>query len=115
MPLNCGLIIPISMRNQTPAEVLATLAAGNAVLVDVRQPEELELARVDAALHIPMAEIPARLSELDAAKTVAVLCHHGGRSLQVARFLERNGYADVINVAGGIDAWSDLDPSIPRY
>ena len=102
------------MRDLTPAETLKLVDAG-AILIDVRQPEELELASVSQARHIPMAEIPARLGELDPGATIAVLCHHGGRSMQVARFLERNGYADVINVTGGIDAWSGMDTAIPRY
>lgn len=103
------------MRDLNPAETLAELATPGSVLLDVRQPEELELVRLPQALHIPMGEIPSRLGELDAQRRVAVLCHHGGRSLQVARYLERNGFADVINVAGGIDAWADLDPSLARY
>lgn len=103
------------MRELTPVEVQTDLARG-AVLLDVRQPEELALAAVRGALHIPMGEIPHRLSEIPSGTPIAVLCHHGMRSLQVARFLERNGYADVINVAGGIHAWSDsVDTSIPHY
>lgn len=103
------------MRQLSPADLQAELVLG-VTLLDVRQPEELELARVASARHIPMAEIPARISELNPQKAIAVLCHHGGRSLQVARFLEQNGFADVINVAGGIDAWSQtVDTSVPRY
>lgn len=103
------------MRELSPIAVQTELARG-AILLDVRQPEELELAAVCGALHIPMGEIPHRLAEVPPDATVVVLCHHGMRSLQVARFLERNGYADVINVAGGIDAWSDsVEPSIPHY
>lgn len=103
------------MRELTPTEVQTELARG-AILLDVRQPEELELAAVRGALHIPMGEIPHRLSDVPSDTTIAVLCHHGMRSMQVARFLERNGYADVINVTGGIAAWSDsVDASIPHY
>lgn len=103
------------MRNLSPSETLAELAKSGAVLLDVRQPEELELARLPQARHIPMGEIPARLGELDTQSTIAVLCHHGGRSMQVARFLERNGFTDVINVNGGIEAWADMDAAVPRY
>ena len=102
------------MRDLTPQETLAELASDD-VLLDVRQPEELEIVRLPQARHIPMGEIPGRLGELETGRRIAVLCHHGGRSLQVARFLERNGFTDVINVAGGIDAWADLDPTLPRY
>lgn len=103
------------MRQLTPKDLQPKLAEG-VTLLDVRQPEELELAKVAGARHIPMSEIPARLGDLNPKAPIAVLCHHGGRSEQVARFLERNGFTDVINVAGGIEAWSmTVDPSIPRY
>lgn len=103
------------MRNLNPQETLAELSKNRLTLLDVRQPEELALARLPQALHIPMPEIPARLGELNREGAIAILCHHGSRSLQVARFLERNGFTDVINVAGGIAAWSEMDPSVPQY
>lgn len=102
------------MRQLPPAEVQPLLAQG-IVLLDVREQEELDLASVAGVRHIPMQEVPGRLADLNPQASIAVLCHHGGRSMQVARFLERNGFVDVINVAGGIEAWSQLDPSIPRY
>ena len=65
---------------------------------------------------IPMNEIPARLAELDPARPVACLCHHGARSQRVAAFLAQQGFAEVANVAGGIDAWSATrEPAVPRY
>ena len=93
---------------------------GHAVVLDVREPWELQTASVKAdgftLVAIPMGEIPARLAELDAATPVACLCHHGGRSMQVAMYLEQHGCAHVANIAGGIDAWSrQNDPSVPRY
>ncbi|GAB4400078.1 MAG: rhodanese-like domain-containing protein [Rhodoferax sp.] len=93
---------------------------GQPVLLDVREPFELQRASVDAdgfeRLCIPMAAIPSRLSELDPDRPVACLCHHGGRSMQVALFLKSRGFASVANIAGGIDAWSlEVDPSVPRY
>ena len=67
-------------------------------------------------LAIPMNEIPARIAELDPARPLAVLCHHGARSMQVASFLKHHGFEHVANVAGGIDAWSvEVDASVPRY
>jgi len=64
---------------------------------------------------MPMQSIPARLDELDKTRPIACLCHHGSRSMQVATFLERQGF-EVINVAGGIHAWSSqVDASIPVY
>jgi rhodanese-related sulfurtransferase len=108
----------VRVPQQDPLEVAERLRAGEAdlVLLDCREPEELALAAVEGALHMPMAGIPARLDELDPAKTYAVLCHHGQRSYQVCAFLLQRGYARVVNVRGGIDAWSvRVDPSIPRY
>lgn len=91
-------------------------APDTTVLLDVRQPEEVRLASVSGALLIPMREVAARLSEIDPAKEVLVLCHHGSRSMPVAAFLARSGYARVSSVDGGIAAWSrDVDPSIPQY
>jgi rhodanese-related sulfurtransferase len=88
----------------------------NTILLDVREDMELDIARIPFALHIPMGETPARLAELDADKTIICMCHHGGRSAQVAAFLAAQGYTQALNLAGGINAWSDLvDPSIPRY
>jgi rhodanese-related sulfurtransferase len=89
---------------------------GEVVLLDVREPEELELACLEGVVHIPMNEIPARLDELDRAKTVTVICHGGGRSMRVAAFLMTQGFDRVFNLRGGIDAWSrEVDSSIPRY
>ena len=74
------------------------------------------MRRVAAALHIPMCEIPARLGELDPQQTVVCMCHHGGRGAQVAGYLESLGFGRVINLAGGIEAWSlQIDPELARY
>ena len=100
---------------------LATARAhGTPVVLDVREPAELAVASVKAdgfeLLTIPMSVIPPRLSELDPEQPIACLCHHGGRSMQVASFLEARGFTHVANIAGGIHAWSlELDPRIPRY
>jgi rhodanese-related sulfurtransferase len=93
---------------------------GNPVVLDVREPSELQVASVTAdgfeLLCIPMGVIPPRLSELDPEQPIACLCHHGGRSMQVASFLKARGFTHVANIAGGINAWStELDPGIPRY
>jgi rhodanese-related sulfurtransferase len=86
------------------------------VLLDVREHDELAIAAVAGALHIPMREVPARLAELDAAKPLVVMCHSGGRSMRVAEFLKQNGFSNVFNLKGGIDAWStQIDPHVPRY
>lgn len=107
-----------------PSELSAWLATvrphGDPVVLDVREPSELRTASVSAKdftlLTIPMGTVPARLSELDPHRAIACLCHHGGRSMQVASFLQARGFAHVANIAGGIDAWSvELDTSVPRY
>ncbi len=85
-------------------------------LLDVREAWEFDVAHIAGARLIPLAELPSRLRELDAARPVIVYCHHGVRSWHAACFLEQNGFAEVYNLAGGIDAWSrDADPDTPRY
>ena len=111
------------MRQLSGPELLSLCAAPGApapLLLDVRERWEFELAaiRVDGVrtLHVPMGEVPARLGEIDAAQPVVCICHHGARSAQVVAFLERQGYPNVYNLAGGIDAWSlQVDPDVPRY
>ncbi|HUY84745.1 MAG TPA: rhodanese-like domain-containing protein [Steroidobacteraceae bacterium] len=102
----------------TPAELLERRRRGDRlVLLDVREAWETALAPVPGEhLWIPMGRIADRVGELDAAAATVVICHSGGRSLAVAHFLERHGFATVLNLTGGIDAWSvTVDPSIPRY
>ncbi len=85
-------------------------------LLDVREPWELEIARVEGSLDIPMGEVPERFDELDRNRPVAVLCHGGVRSARVASYLTQQGLQQVANIAGGIDAWStSVDETIPRY
>jgi rhodanese-related sulfurtransferase len=86
------------------------------VLLDVREPWEYEKARIEGSRLVPMREVPARMAEIDEDKEVVAICHHGGRSMQVAMFLERQGFKSVHNLTGGIDAWSrTVDPSVPTY
>ena len=110
------------MQQLQPTQAVALCAAkGNApLLLDVREDWEVAVAaiRIDgvAASHIPMGRIPERLAELDPEQPVVCICHHGMRSAQVAHFLERQGFATVYNLAGGIDAWSEqVDATVPRY
>lgn len=94
------------------------------VVLDVREAWELQTASVQpngfTLLHLPMREIPARLAELQSAPgldhPIACLCHHGMRSQQVATFLAQHGFSEVVNLQGGIAAWSQqVDPSVPSY
>lgn len=98
--------------------------AGLPLVIDVREPWELQTASVEpdgfALMHIPMHEIPQRIAELrDAygtAHPIACLCHHGMRSMQVANYLAQNGFSEVVNLQGGIDAWSkQVDARVPLY
>ena len=85
-------------------------------LLDVREPFEFEMARIDGANLIPLGELPARAQELDRDKEIFVFCHSGVRSERAAEFLRSAGFSRVANVAGGIDAWSEeVDPAVPRY
>lgn len=101
-----------------PREVKRLLdeQGGEWVLLDCREPVEVQIARIDGCLHIPMGEIPSRLPSLDPDKPTIVYCHHGVRSLHVAEFLRRQDFAEVRSMAGGIDAWSrQIDPQVPTY
>jgi rhodanese-related sulfurtransferase len=102
-----------------PLEALARwpqMPESQVTLLDVREHEELELARLAQAKHIPMREIPQRMGEFDRGKPLIVMCHSGQRSRIVAQYLLDNGFDDVFNLAGGIDAWSQqVDPTVPRY
>jgi len=100
-----------------PVTLKARLDRGESVLIlDVREPFEIALAPFPGATHIPMGDIPARLTELDPDRETVVVCHHGVRSAQVAMYLAQQGFERVLNLSGGIDAWSeDADPTTPRY
>jgi len=86
------------------------------VLLDVREESELAICRIEGALHIPMGQIPDKADSLPKDKKIIVFCHHGMRSMNVLQYLEARGFNNVINLAGGIHAWSiEVDPSIARY
>ncbi|WP_295856562.1 rhodanese-like domain-containing protein [uncultured Xylophilus sp.] len=112
-----------SIAQTRPADFdqwLAAHAGAEPVVLDVREPWEVQTASVTPAgfrlVTVPMNSVPARLAELDRTTPVACLCHHGARSQRVAAFLAQNGFDDVVNIAGGIDAWSrERDGTVPRY
>jgi len=84
-------------------------------LLDVREPHEVEFAKIEPHVHIPMGMLPVRHEEMDKGKPIVVMCHTGVRSAQVCQYLEPLGY-NVTNLKGGIDAWSALvDLTVPRY
>lgn len=102
-----------------PAELAAwraDAAREAPVVVDVREPWELARCRIDGALAVPMRELPARLSELPEDRDLVLVCHHGARSEQAARWLAQQGFPRVHNLEGGVDAWArTVDPAMPRY
>jgi len=102
----------------TPRELSDRLARGDRSfdLIDVREPGEWAIARIEGARLIPLGQIPAALSSLDKTREIVVMCRSGMRSADAARFMQREGFARVKNLAGGILRWSsDVDPRVPRY
>jgi len=86
------------------------------LLIDVREPWERQAASIEPSRHIPMAEIPSSLWELDPEKHIVVYCHHGVRSLAVVDWLRKQGYEKVQSMSGGIARWSlQIDVTVPRY
>lgn len=88
------------------------------LLLDCRENEEIAACLIEGAVHIPMREIPERLSEIENSRSdrFIIHCHHGGRSLQVAQWLRANGFPEAQNMTGGIDQWSlQVNPQVPRY
>ncbi len=85
-------------------------------LLDVREPFEYEIAALANSILMPMQQIPERIAELDKAQATVVICHHGMRSQQVAYFLDQQGFTNVYNLTGGINAWADAcDPEMTVY
>ena len=105
------------VQDVAPAEFASRWGTPPTVtLLDVREPWEINTAAIEGSTHIPMSQVPSRLAELDPNAPLVVMCHGGMRSLQVAQYLAGQGFTDVYNLSGGIDAWSqEVDPSVPRY
>ncbi len=99
-------------------QALAGLRADGVVhtLLDVREPNEVAVCAIADSLFIPMQQIPRHVTDLPREHPLVVLCHHGTRSGMVADFLRGNGFANVFNLAGGIDAWAQVvEPEMARY
>lgn len=100
----------------TVHDLKRALDEGSATVVDVREPWEADVARIEGALLVPLSVFTAQAKELPRDKPILIHCHHGGRSMQATQWLRRSGFDRVSNVAGGIDAWSrEIDPAVPRY
>jgi rhodanese-related sulfurtransferase len=103
-------------ENVTPSELKSRLEAGEVpVLLDVREPWEFELARIEGSTLVPMSRLEERFTELDPDSETVVICHHGNRSAYVTQALQRAGFKKVLNLEGGLDAYSFVDESVPRY
>ncbi len=86
------------------------------LLLDVREPWEYETCHIPGSQLMPMQSVPLRFEELDHELEIVCICHHGGRSMQVAHFLERNGFKKIINLTGGVHAWAlQVEPNMPTY
>lgn len=102
----------------TPSEVKELIDRGEPLrLIDVREPAEHDICRIDGARLIPMRSVPEHLNELESADSaIVVFCHHGVRSLSVVDWLRRQGVGNCRSMAGGIDLWSlQVDGTVPRY
>jgi rhodanese-related sulfurtransferase len=107
---------PLEVDCQTVSKKLS--AGESFLLLDCREEEEHKLVHITAAKLLPMSQLESRVGELAAHKggEIIVHCHHGGRSLRVAKLLRAQGFAKVASMAGGIDQWSvEIDPKLPRY
>lgn len=107
------------MRQITAPELAAWLAdpaREQPLLLDVREDWEFQTCKIAGSVQIPMHLIPVRVGEIDDDREVVCICHHGARSMNVAAFLERNGFSNVTNLTGGVHAWAvQVDPSMPKY
>ena len=106
------------MRELTPDECKGYLeqAGARPLLLDVREPWEFDKARIDGSTLVPMRSVPGQLEALDPQRETVVICHHGIRSRMVGRYLESQGFSNVINLSGGVAAWaSDVDRQMPTY
>jgi rhodanese-related sulfurtransferase len=105
-----------NLRVTELAEWLADTSRPRPVLLDVREPWEVQTAQIAGSLNIPLQQIPLRGLDLDPDAEIVCICHHGARSAQAGMFLESRGYGRILNLQGGIDAWSrEVDTSVPLY
>jgi sulfur-carrier protein adenylyltransferase/sulfurtransferase len=91
-------------------------SGANPVIIDVREPSEFQIARLEGTTLIPLGEIPQRFQEIPRDQEVVLHCKMGVRSRQAVDFLKQQGFTRVKNLAGGITAWSEqIDPNVPKY
>ena len=86
------------------------------VLIDVREPWEFELCRIDGSLSIPLGQLAARIDEVPAGRPLVMVCHHGHRSFHAAAMLRHAGFTQVHNLRGGVEEWAaEVEPGMKRY
>lgn len=107
------------MKQLTAPELAAWLADSSRaapILLDVREKWEFDTCKIAGAQLMSMQTVPERMQELEPDAEIVCICHHGARSMQVAAFLERNGFTQLINLTGGVHAWAlQVDQSMPTY
>jgi rhodanese-related sulfurtransferase len=106
-----------AVRTIYPVDVVERLNNGEQFrLIDVREPLEHRIARLEGAELIPLNNLPGEVARLDRGEQILVMCHHGIRSASACAFLAQSGFENVYNLAGGIDRWAvEVDPTVPRY
>ena len=105
-----------TIRHKNPSELVKYLENNQPELIDVREDWEYQYCHIDNVRLIPMGEIVNTLVNLDKNKEYVLICHHGIRSLQVARYMVREGFKRIVNLTGGIDAWAkEVDNTMPTY
>ena len=107
----------MAVKEVSVEELKRRLDAGEPLLLlDVREPWEVAIARLPSSTHIPLGQLPARLAELQTDSDIVVMCKSGGRSRRAAELLAARGFGRTANLTGGIDAWADeIDPTLPTY
>lgn len=104
------------MRDMRPAELAEYLREHSPLLLDVREPWEYNICHLQDSQLVPMGQIHQQLTNLDPDRETVVICHHGIRSRQVAMYLEYQGFKNIINLYGGVDAWAhEVDKNFPTY
>ncbi len=106
------------MREFNAAQLKTYLGTCNEqpLLLDVRQPWEFDLCKIENSVSIPMAQIPSELESLDSNRETVVICHHGIRSRRVGNYLEQAGFSNIINFSGGVSQWAKtIDTQMPTY
>ena len=114
--MSSGSELPVEISVEETSQLLRD--DSSVILLDCREPDEYQTAKIERSTLIPMSEIQQRVDEVSelAKQRIVVHCHHGGRSLRVTQWLRGQGFADVQNMTGGIDAWSQqIDDGVPRY